>query len=49
MHAFGQEAKSVVITDLKQEAVSTTAGTFTLKGLDLKVNVSPDGKPAECF
>ncbi len=48
--AFGQEAKSVTITGLKQTAVSTTAGTFTLSGLNLKINLpGADGKPAECF
>ncbi|MEV4640057.1 DUF6230 family protein [Actinoplanes sp. NPDC049548] len=48
--AFGQEAKSVTITGLKQTAVSTSAGTFTLRGLNLKVNLpGADGKPAECF
>ncbi|MFI5494125.1 DUF6230 family protein [Actinoplanes sp. NPDC051859] len=48
---FGQEAKKVTITGLKQTAVSTTAGTFTLNGLNLKVNL-PDANgnaPAECF
>ena len=48
--AFGQEAKSVTINGLKQTAVSTSAGTFTLSGLNLKVNLpGADGKPAECF
>ncbi|MET0491715.1 MAG: DUF6230 family protein [Actinoplanes sp.] len=47
---FGQEAKHVVITDLKQTAVSTTAGTFTLTGLNLKINLpGKDGNPPECF
>jgi hypothetical protein len=47
---FGQEATKVVITDLKQTAVSTTAGTFTLSGLTLKINLpDKDGNPAECF
>ncbi|MDQ7906821.1 DUF6230 family protein [Phytohabitans sp. ZYX-F-186] len=44
---FGQRSEKVVITDLKQVAWSTTAGTFTLKGLKLKVNVGADAK--ECF
>ena len=46
--SFGQDADRVVITDLKQVAWSTSAGTFTLKGLKLKVNI---GNPAdfECF
>ena len=48
--AFGQEAKHVVIDDLKQTAVSTTAGTFTLTGLNLKINFpGKDGNPPECF
>ena len=48
--AFGQEAKKVVINDLRQTAVSTSAGTFKLTGLNLKVNLpGADGKPAECF
>jgi hypothetical protein len=42
---FGQEADSVVITDLKQTAYSTHAGTFNLTGLSMTLNVS--GK--ECF
>ncbi|AGL18192.1 DUF6230 family protein [Actinoplanes sp. N902-109] len=48
--AFGQEADHVVIDNLRQTAVSTTAGTFTLNGLNLKINL-PDknGNPAECF
>lgn len=45
--AFGQQADEVVITDLKQVARSTSAGTFALKGLKLKVNVGEDAK--ECF
>ncbi len=46
---FGQEATSVKIDGLRQTAVSTTAGTFTLNGLNLKVNVAPGGAPPECF
>lgn len=45
--SFGQQADRVVIKDLKQVAWSTTAGTFTLTGLRLKVNVGADAK--ECF
>jgi len=44
---FGQQADSVVITNLKQVAWSTTAGSFTLTGLDLHVDA--DGSPEECF
>jgi Family of unknown function (DUF6230) len=49
--SFGQEADGVVITGLKQTAYSTTAGTFKLTGLSLKVNLpdSTTGKPAECY
>jgi hypothetical protein len=47
---FGQEAKKVVITDLRQTAYSTTAATFTLRGLSLKINTDfAAGKPKECF
>ncbi|MEV6597858.1 DUF6230 family protein [Actinoplanes sp. NPDC051346] len=47
---FGQEAEHVTITGLQQTAVSTTAGTFTLTGLNMKVNLPSNGKPpAECF
>jgi hypothetical protein len=47
---FGQEAKHVTITGLRQTAVSTSAGTFTLSGLTMKVNLpGRDGKPVECF
>jgi hypothetical protein len=45
--AFGQRAEHVTITDLKQTAWSTSAGTFVLKGLRLKVNVGAEAK--ECF
>ncbi|HEY0699915.1 MAG TPA: DUF6230 family protein [Micromonospora sp.] len=45
--SFGQQADKVVITDVKQVARSTSAGTFTLTGLKLKVNVGADAK--ECF
>jgi hypothetical protein len=42
---FGQQATKVVITDLKQEAYSTQAGTFKLSGLDMKLKT--DG--TECY
>jgi hypothetical protein len=45
--AFGQQADRVVITDLKQVARSTSAGTFKLTGLKLKVNVGAAAQ--ECF
>ncbi|SIS01032.1 hypothetical protein SAMN05444858_1405 [Micromonospora avicenniae] len=45
--SFGQSADRVVITDLRQVARSTSAGTFNLTGLKLKVNVGDKAK--ECF
>jgi hypothetical protein len=45
--SFGQSADTVVITDLKQVARSTSAGKFTLTGLDLKVTAGANAK--ECF
>jgi hypothetical protein len=44
---FGQSADKVVIDNLHQVARSTSAGTFALTGLNLKVNVGKDAK--ECF
>lgn len=43
--SFGQQADKVVITNLKQVARSTSAGTFALTGLRLAVNVGGN----ECF
>ncbi|MFB9238588.1 DUF6230 family protein [Plantactinospora siamensis] len=42
--AFGQKAKHVTIKDLGQVARYTSAGTFTLNNLQLKVNL---GNPAD--
>jgi hypothetical protein len=44
--SFGQNADSVVITDLKQIARSTSAGSFTLPGMKLNVKI---GGSHECF
>jgi len=44
---FAQEASSVTITGLEQTAYSTQAGTFTLRGLNLRLNTG--GDPEECF
>lgn len=41
----GQEASRVVITDLRQVAYSTHAGTFTVPGLTLKIDLAG----GECF
>jgi hypothetical protein len=46
---FGQQADSVHIDKLRQVAWSTSAGTFTLNGLDLRVSVRPGGTAEECF
>jgi len=43
--AFGQEADSVDILGLKQRAYSTSAGTFKLSGLSMKVDLTG----YECF
>ncbi|SCL27717.1 hypothetical protein GA0070624_3557 [Micromonospora rhizosphaerae] len=45
--AFGQQADSVTIRNLRQVARSTHAGTFNLTGLRLKVNAGAAAK--ECF
>jgi uncharacterized protein DUF6230 len=42
---FGQQADAVHIDNLKQVAWSTSAGTFTLNGLSLKVSLTKE----ECF
>lgn len=47
---FGQQADHVTINGLHQTSLSTTAGTFTLSGLTLKINLpDDDGAPEECF
>lgn len=43
---FGQRADVIEIEDLQQVAYSTTAGTFTLNDLNLRVMVDSNG---ECF
>jgi len=43
---FGQEAESVTIDNLKQKAYSTSASTFKLSGMSLKLYV---GTGTECF
>lgn len=47
---FGQRADTITIQDLRQTAYSTSAGTFTLNGLNLRVLVDPDmPHGGECF
>ena len=43
--AFGQEADSVDITNVKQRAYTTSAGTFALNGLTMQLVPGT----AECF
>ncbi|MBM7079101.1 MULTISPECIES: DUF6230 family protein [Micromonospora] len=47
--SFGQDAQHVTITDLRQVSRYTTAATFNLTGLRLKVNVGEAAKGKECF
>ncbi|MET8253327.1 DUF6230 family protein [Micromonospora sp. NPDC005197] len=47
--SFGQNADHVTITNLQQVSRYTTAATFNLVGLRLKVNVGDDAKGKECF
>jgi Family of unknown function (DUF6230) len=44
---FGQSADSVTITGLKQVATSTSAGTFELNGLNLRILTGDQAQ--ECF
>lgn len=47
---FGQRADGVVIRDLRQSAYSTSAGTFNLNGLHLRVLVDSDmPHNGECY
>lgn len=43
---FAQQADSAVLTDVKQTAWATTAGTFKLSGLSMKLSKGTD---AECY
>lgn len=45
--SFGQQATDVTITGLQQKAWSTTASTFSLTGMSLKLYVGDTSK--ECF
>ncbi|KAB1937815.1 cholesterol esterase [Micromonospora sp. ALFpr18c] len=47
--SFGQNSEHVSITNLQQVSRYTTAATFNLVGLRLKVNVGDDAKGKECF
>jgi hypothetical protein len=47
--SFGQDSDKVTITNLEQVSRYTTASTFNLVGLRLKVNVGKDATGKECF
>ncbi|MEU1241952.1 DUF6230 family protein [Micromonospora parva] len=47
--SFGQNSDHVSITNLQQVSRYTTAATFNLVGLRLKVNVGDEAKGKECF
>ncbi|MFE9653965.1 DUF6230 family protein [Micromonospora sp. NPDC006431] len=47
--SFGQSSEHVTITGLEQVARYTTAGTFKLTGLKLKVHAFGDAAGKECF
>ncbi|GAB3950682.1 DUF6230 family protein [Micromonospora vulcania] len=47
--SFGQNSEHVTITNLQQVSRYTTAASFNLVGLRLKVNVGDDAKGKECF
>ncbi|MEV4481315.1 DUF6230 family protein [Micromonospora coxensis] len=47
--SFGQNSEKVNITGVRQVSRYTTAATFNLTGLRLKVNVGEDAKGKECF
>ncbi|GAA1608491.1 DUF6230 family protein [Actinoplanes couchii] len=44
--SFGQQARTVTIEGLRQEAYYTSASTFTLNGMDLKLHIGGDH---ECY
>lgn len=46
---FSQAAPIAKLKDVKQTAWATSAGTFTLNGLNLKLYVGDDGKGKECY
>lgn len=45
---FAQAAERAVLTDVKQTAWATTAGTFTLNGLSMKI-LPGSGEGKECY
>ncbi|MFG3657501.1 DUF6230 family protein [Streptomyces sp. NPDC047706] len=47
-YGFAQQAESAKLTDVKQTAWATTAGTFTLPGLKMKL-MTGSGPGKECY
>lgn len=47
-NGFAQQADKAVLTEVEQRAWATTAGTFTLGGLDMKIKKG-SGPGVECF
>lgn len=46
---FSQAAKTAKLTNVKQTAYATSAGTFKLRGLSLDLFLGSNGKGKECF
>ncbi len=47
--SFAQEAKSIDVDGLRQDALYTEASTFKLTGLSMKLSTDWGGHPAECY
>jgi hypothetical protein len=47
--SFAQEAKTIDIDGLQQDALYTEASSFTLTGLSMKLSTDWGGHPAECY
>ncbi|GAA4900004.1 DUF6230 family protein [Streptomyces coeruleoprunus] len=47
-NGFAQQAEKAVLTDVKQKAWATTAGTFKLSGLSMRLHKG-DGPAVECY
>ena len=46
---FAQEAKTIDVDGLQQDALYTEATTFKLTGLSMKLSTDWGGHPAECY
>ncbi|MFV2119744.1 DUF6230 family protein [Streptomyces sp. Act-28] len=47
-NGFAQQARTATLTDVKQKAWATTAGTFKLSGLSMRLHKG-DGPKVECY